>query len=416
VILSVAEHGLPSVTWSSLIQHQGLAIDTRMSAPFNGWRGVDGTPGGHEPGAISLSARWLNGLGDERCAGLLREKRLATSRPYGLYGQPTDVAQLASQLRLHGFRHLFHLTDALSVPDRLVKLPHHRQLVSAAWLSDLVAGRRVEASPDADYRLFEVGWRRPKLFLDGHIAGAGYIDTDSIDVGPIWRARDDESLQETFLEHGITAQTTVILYSRDTIGAARVAHILMYAGVQDVRLLDGGWYAWCAHGGEVQTGAPPVFEPAESFGAAFPGRPELVLDQEQVRSLLAHPLRNNIVSVRAWPEFVGLTSGYSDIEAKGEIAGATWGHAGTDSTHMEHYRNPDNTMRSADEISSFWREWGVVPEKKNVFYCGTGWRASEAFFYAHVMGWTDIAVYGGGWMDWSSNPRNLVTAACSPSR
>jgi rhodanese-related sulfurtransferase len=37
-----------------------------------------------------------------------------------------------------------------------------------------------------------------------------------------------------------------------------------------------------------------------------------------------------------------------------------------------------------------------------VFYCGTGWRASLAFFYAWLMGWEQIAVFDGGWFEWSS--------------
>ena len=34
---------------------------------------------------------------------------------------------------------------------------------------------------------------------------------------------------------------------------------------------------------------------------------------------------------------------------------------------------------------------------------GTGWRASETWFYAHLMGWNRIAVYDGGWYEWSGN-------------
>jgi thiosulfate/3-mercaptopyruvate sulfurtransferase len=42
------------------------------------------------------------------------------------------------------------------------------------------------------------------------------------------------------------------------------------------------------------------------------------------------------------------------------------------------------------------------------FYCGTGWRASLAFFYAWLMGWEHISVYDGGWFEWSSDPANPV--------
>ena len=49
---------------------------------------------------------------------------------------------------------------------------------------------------------------------------------------------------------------------------------------------------------------------------------------------------------------------------------------------------------------------GITRVKRVAFYCGTGWRASETWFYAHLMGWEDIAVYDGGWYEWSSDPVN----------
>jgi hypothetical protein len=37
------------------------------------------------------------------------------------------------------------------------------------------------------------------------------------------------------------------------------------------------------------------------------------------------------------------------------LAPQRWGHAGSDSTHMEDFHNPDGTMRSADDIAALWR-------------------------------------------------------------
>ena len=42
-------------------------------------------------------------------------------------------------------------------------------------------------------------------------------------------------------ENGITFDTMVVLYARDNpLPAARVLHLLLYIGVKDVRLMDGG--------------------------------------------------------------------------------------------------------------------------------------------------------------------------------
>jgi thiosulfate/3-mercaptopyruvate sulfurtransferase len=112
---------------------------------------------------------------------------------------------------------------------------------------------------------------------------------------------------------------------------------------------------------------------------------------------------------------LGNVSGYNYIGPKGRIAGAVWGNCGTDAYHMQHYRNLDNTMRDYHEITANWEEVGITRDKRVAFYCGTGWRASETFFYAHLMGWERVAVYDGGWLEWSSNPANPIESG-EPAR
>ncbi|STT85979.1 thiosulfate sulfurtransferase ynjE [Klebsiella pneumoniae] len=255
--------------------------------------------------------------------------------------------------------------------------------------------------------MFEAAWGAPKLYLLSHIPGAGYIDTNEVESEPLWNKVSDAQLKAMLAKHGIRHDTTVILYGRDVYAAARVAQIMLYAGVKDVRLLDGGWQTWSDAGLPVERGMPPAQQPAPDFGAPIPGQPQLMLDTEQARGLL-HRQDASLVSVRSWPEFIGTTSGYSYIKPKGDIAGARWGHAGSDSTHMEDFHNPDGTMRSADDIAALWRQWNILPSQQVAFYCGTGWRASETFMYARAMGWPHVAVYDGGWYEWSSNPHNPV--------
>jgi thiosulfate/3-mercaptopyruvate sulfurtransferase len=83
---------------------------------------------------------------------------------------------------------------------------------------------------------------------------------------------------------------------------------------------------------------------------------------------------------------------------------------------MEDYSNIDNTMRSYPVIASRWRDTGITPDTRVIFYCGTGWRASQAFFCAYLMGWTDISVYDGGWLEWSLDESNPVERGVPPGR
>ncbi len=133
---------------------------------------------------------------------------------------------------------------------------------------------------------------------------------------------------------------------------------------------------------------------------------DLGLTLPEAKQILADPAGAALVSVRTWREHIGNVSGYNYIGPAGRIKGDVWGNCGTDAYHMQHYRNVDNTMRAYPEIAANWDAAGITPDKRVAFYCGTGWRASETWFYAFVMGWPEIAVYDGGWFEWSQDPVN----------
>ncbi|KMQ79196.1 thiosulfate sulfurtransferase [Edwardsiella ictaluri] len=383
----------------------GVVIDTRPSAYYNGW--PDQGTSGHEPGALNLAADWLSLMDDTQLRAWLSDHHLDSQRTLALYGSPAQIDAASRRLQALGFSHIEPLSNALSQPDRLQRLAHYEQLVYPQWLHDLQQGQAVANPPAGQWKVFEAAWGVPKQYLLSHIPGAGYIDTNMVESEPLWNKVSDAQLKTLLAKQGIRSDTTVILYGRDVYAAARIAQILLYAGVKDVRLLDGGFQTWQRADLPVERGLPTDPTPAADFGAPFPGDPQLMLSTAQARALL-NRRDASLVSIRSWPEFTGTTSGYSYIKPKGEIAGARWGHAGSDATHMEDFHNPDGTMRSGDDIAAMWRTWHITPDQQVAFYCGTGWRAAEAFMYARAMGWPRIGVYDGGWYEWSANPANPV--------
>ncbi|AYN29933.1 sulfurtransferase [Buttiauxella sp. 3AFRM03] len=399
---------LPSqMTLSNLQAQHGVVIDTRPSAFYNGWPQTLNGVGGHEPAALNLSASWLGMMNDEQLQLWAKQHNLASDSLIALYGQSDETKAVKVRLSKLGYQYIALLSDALQQPARLQKMAHFEQLVYPQWLHNLMQNKDVVAKPAGEVKIIEAAWGAPKQYLLSHIPGADYIDTNDIESEPLWNKVSDDQLKALLAKHGIRHDTTVVMYGRDVYAAARVAQILLYAGVKDVRLLDGGWQSWADAKLPVERGLPNEVKPAADFGAPFPGQPQLMLDTEQARGLLGRK-DASLVSIRSWPEFIGTTSGYSYIKPKGEIAGARWGHAGSDSTHMEDFHNPDGTMRSADDIAAMWKSWNITPDQQVAFYCGTGWRASETFMYARAMGWKNVGVYDGGWYEWSSNPQNPV--------
>jgi thiosulfate/3-mercaptopyruvate sulfurtransferase len=398
-------------------------VDLRPLPEYNGWRGKGAARGGHVPGAVAFPAEWLARLDDAELRSLLRSKGISSSDEVIVYGDPDGVSLFRSRIAEH-----------TAVPVRtydagwtewsadaglpVERLARHEQLVHPRWLQELLEGGRPEAAPEGRFLLFHVNFGVPEEYADSHLPGALYLDTNQLESPRDWNRRSPEDLDAALRALGITHDTTVILYGRDTeghanekwpgrragqIAATRAALILSYAGVEDVRLLDGGYDAWVQAGHPLEI-VPHVAHSVPSFGADIPARPDLIVDLDEARHILADHEGAALVSVRTWNEHIGKVSGYNYIGPAGRIAGDVWGNCGSDAYHMQHYRNLDNTMRPYPEIAANWAEAAITPEKWVAFYCGTGWRASETWFYAYLMGWPRIAVYDGGWFEWSRNP------------
>ena len=310
-----------------------------------------------------------------------------------------------------------NVKDNLVVSDFRPDLVRWRQLVTPAWLAALIAGEEVAAAPAPGWRLFEVGCNGAAHFEHAHIPGAAYLDTRQLEREPLWNMVSDDALLELLLARGVRHDSCVIVYGRNSLAAARAAHLLLYGGVRDVRLLDGGFPLWQAGGHACEQGpSPRACAVAADFGIDFPGRPEYMVDTREVRALLQQP-DAVLVSIRTWNEFIGKVSGYSYIAAKGDIPGARWGRAGDDGdvNSMSAFQCADGSMKPAAEIRRQWQAAGITRGQRTAFYCGTGWRASLAFFYAWLMDWQEISVYDGGWCEWSSDTANPLVCRSDTS-
>ena len=416
--VSAPEAALPRLDAGQLLdtldRPNWLIVDIRNSNAYNGWRLGEAVRGGHIPGAENLALGWVRADPGGQDS-LLEAKGITPRRRIVVYGDRVSDSEewVAWFQRRHRspVREIYLYADSIAQwsgnPDLpLDRLPRFEKLVYPGWVNQLIQGRNPETYRGNQFRVVEVAWKRKKRYLRGHIPGAVYLDTEELESEPLWNVISAGALQKALLAKGIRADTLVVVYSRDLTAAARAASAMMYTGVQDVRLLNGGFQAWLAARLAVEQGDVSP-QPVNEFGSPVPRHPEYLIGTEQARRILQNPSAR-LVSVRSWAEFIGEISGYKEIDRKGRIAGAVLGYSGSDPAQMHDYRNPDNTMRSAREISTRWRRVGIKPDLQLSFYCGTGWRASEVFFYAHVMGFEGISVYDGGWLEWSRDPSNPI--------
>jgi 3-mercaptopyruvate sulfurtransferase SseA len=188
-------------------------------------------------------------------------------------------------------------------------LARWQHLVSPYWVACLTAGKQVTAAPARHWRLLEIGFNAKKAYLQGHIPGASYVDTTEFEQGPVWNKVADPILINRLLSRGIRHDTTVIVYARDPLAAARAAHLMLYAGVEDVRLLDGGYAAWTRLRFRLEQGLAASVPAACDFGCHYPAHPEYLVNMGQVKILLGQS-DACLVSLRMWNEFIGKTSGH----------------------------------------------------------------------------------------------------------
>ena len=397
-------------------------IDIRPVEAYNGWILKNEQRGGHIQGAKSLPTKWLNYLD---WIEIVRHKNILPEDKIVIYGYtPEDADQVAKRFLKSGYLNIMVYNNFIEEWATNPKLPmehlaNFRHLVSAAWVKELISEGKPAEYNNNKYVVVHSHYRNRDAYLTGHIPGAIDMDTLALEAPETWNRRPPQELKSALEKHGISSDTTVILYGKfmfpdnadefpgsaaGDIGAIRNAFIMMYAGIKDVRVLNGGFQSWKDAGFEISMEDVPK-KPIAEFGVTIPALPLLAVDTPEAKQMLASA-SSELVCVRSWPEYIGEVSGYNYIKPKGRIPGAVFADCGSDAYHMENYRNVDHTTREYQEIAENWIKNGITPDKHLAFYCGTGWRGSEAWFNAWLMGWPKVSVYDGGWFEWSADPNN----------
>ena len=277
-------------------------------------------------------------------------------------------------------------------------LPANKVFVSPEWVKSVIDGNQPES---ADYVIIECAWGEVEYdpaYVEAHIPGAIHMNTDYIEEEVYWNVRTAAEIEEVCAKYGITKDTCVIVYSDSPVNSAddRVAFVMLWLGVENVKALDGGMEAWTAAGFETEAGDIAPTATDKPFGVATPVHPEYILSPEEVLDKVENDDNFRLVSIRSKAEFLGETSGYGYIPKAGEPKGAIWGHDTDDGS----YNKADGTVVDTDVLAGFLAESGASMDNELAFYCGTGWRATMPFLLAYEEGYTNIHLYDGGWFVW----------------
>jgi thiosulfate/3-mercaptopyruvate sulfurtransferase len=296
-----------------------------------------------------------------------------------------------------------------------------KTLIDADSLEELLGNPRL-AIIDCRFDLLNPDAGR-YAYTQAHIPGAFYADLNrdlSAPVGP-HTGRHPLPAPHTFAarltEFGIGKHTQVVAYD-DANGshAARLWWMLRWLGHDAVAVLDGGFKAWSAAGGERQTGDNALSASARgAHGHAGEDHPEILPVHSRPNAVLTtadleralHDPHSLLVDARANERFAGHVEPLDS--AAGHIPGAV-NHPFTANL------DADGRFLPAEELKRRWQQLlaGKRPEHV-IAMCGSGVTACHNLLSLEIAGLAGAKLYAGSWSEWIRNPTRPIARESNSS-
>ncbi|HWI70352.1 MAG TPA: rhodanese-like domain-containing protein [Baekduia sp.] len=237
-------------------------------------------------------------------------------------------------------------------------------------------------------------------YAEAHLPAAVYVDLDTELAAPASPEQgrhplpDVATLQAAARAWGLRQGRRVVVYD-DNAGtsAARAWWLLRWAGVEDVRILDGGIGAWRAGGGALEHGDGATVEAGDVV--LTPGHlPTLDIDEVADVEVL--------LDARAGERYRG------EVEPIDPRAGHIPGALSAPTTENV---DADGRFRPEAELAAHYAALGADGSVPVGVYCGSGVTAAHDIAALATLG-LDAALFPGSWSAWSSEPdRPAVTGA-----
>ncbi len=242
------------------------------------------------------------------------------------------------------------------------------------------------------------------VYAAGHVPGAFFVDLDTELASPPGDGGrhplpDPSVVEATLRRCGVSERTRVVVYDgRESYAAGRAWWVFRWVGLDDVRVLDGGFAAWVAAGLPVSTVVP---EAHHGDVVARPGSLPTV-DADAAAQVARSGL---LLDARATERYAG------DDEPIDPVAGHI---PGAVSAPTSAWLAVDGTFRP--DLAQHWESISsaanVGPDGVAV-YCGSGVTAAHTVLALAEIG-VDAALYPGSWSEWIRDPSRPVATGPTP--
>jgi len=278
-------------------------------------------------------------------------------------------------------------------------------IVSTQWLEDNI--------DNPNLVILDV--REPDYYTAGHIPGSVNVPAFPNwwvnffgEEWPWMELPEDEALFTTIGNAGISADSTVVVIGSTADGgvtnAARVAITLIYAGVENVAMLDGGYDLWAVEERAIST------EPVTPLAVTYTGVVDetIFVSKDYVEDKVGKSI---LVDTTEPDVYFGIEHGFW-AERAGHIPTAKdlpapWFWATTvDEAGVTTYI----TWKDTSEIREIaLTVLGEDASEEIIVYCGVGGYASPAWYVlTQVVGYRNVKFYDGSMQEWSADPEAPV--------
>lgn len=210
-----------------------------------------------------------------------------------------------------------------------------------------------------------------------------------------WGKLDDQRLSaivRRLSEAGIGNQQMVVVYSdapRSKGREGRIAWMLLYLGVENVAMLNGGWRAWLAERGATESGAPDARTPS-AFEPRLDHERRISLDQ--LRALIEENPQAPLVDTRTLEEFEGRL--YTYQPRMGRLPSSV-------NIPYSTLFTQEGLFLDRKEFTALLKGAGNQQLEPAVTYCEVGVRAATFALLFEIHTGKKLPVYDGSIMEWS---------------
>jgi thiosulfate/3-mercaptopyruvate sulfurtransferase len=249
--------------------------------------------------------------------------------------------------------------------------------------------------PDEAKKYVVLDARNSTKYQQGHVPNAVWVNHDEW-AKSFGQGKDAEAWSKRIGSLGLTSSSKVVVYDDNyTKDAARIWWILRYWGVEDVRLLNGGWIAWKA--GSHPTAKDEIAPRPAKFEAK--ARPDRLATKEQLLDSLKGG-KLQIVDARSEKEFCGIEK--LTNKRAGAIPGAKqleW---------IDLLDKDTQRFKSAASLRKLFEDAGIALDRPTATHCQSGGRAAVMVFGMELMGAKGVSNYYPSWTEWSNDPTTPV--------